>query len=993
MNISHYLDVWFAICLSIFFSIPVPSLGQKLSFKKYDLADGMPGSNVYYALQDKKGYLWFATDRGVSRFDGYDFKNFDTDDGLTDNTVFEMFEDHLGRVWFATFNQQLSYYQNGKIFPYEYNDSLLKYVRPYMVSSFIHITKNGTLCLGVYELGIVQIDANGSVQVMRNPNKFQYPSKYLAVQLEGQTYSTFMVGNTHLPALMGTINPLVKNSWVEKSVVAGLSSKPVTWQKTTGDFLLAGRKKIVSIRGGETSTYSFPDWVINLYEDNQQGLWVSVINHGLRHYPKGNLDSSPDIVVDKGIFTHVIQDNEGGYWFCTEGSGVLYSPSMAINHFTEFNGLATSQVAAISVGTGKNLYVGYNNGQVDLLGPSGITPLTSVPEFSGTPLRVDDILYSSFRKSMLICASGQLFEYQNEKRSYSQMTPLSAIASNHMFESKDGTLYCGDKYGLFIWDKMSSAPKVVPFNPGISRSNIKEKLTALAESHNGNVLVGKYNGLFRYNGNSFEYLGDAHSLFSTRISAILRQDTRTLVGSRTHGLAIWSNDSIYTVNQHAGLFTGQVNDMDQMDDGTVWVASNKGIHELKWSGDTLLSTRRIGIEHGLPASEIHTLKVQDSILWLGTNNGVVGFDLDAYQINTVAPPIHIESISINRKDTQWQQQYELKHFQNYLQIGFLGIGYRNSGKLTYKYRMLGIDDQWQFTTERHVQYPTLPHGEYQFEVVAVNEWEVPSAHAAVLNFEIMPAWWNSWWAEILIPLVALLLLILLFVLRVKHIRRREAKRNAIDREFSEMKLKLLRAQMNPHFTFNTINSILDYIAKEDSKNARKYLSKFAQLLRYILESTEHKLHKVSDEVHALQLYLSLEKFRFNEKLNYEIVVDKSLNPQRDHIPAMLVQPLVENALLHGIMPKSGSGHVKVTFKKKNDELIVEVEDDGIGRQAAAALRRGKRPQHKSMSTGIIKDRLSLLNKSKENSVYLHITDLVDHNQRAVGTMVQLKIAS
>lgn len=982
-----------AVCLTLLWLTVGQSFGQKPSLKKYGMANGMPGSNVYYALQDSKGYLWFATDRGVCRFNGYDFTNFDTDDGLTDNTIFEMFEDHLGRVWFATFNQQLSYYHDGKIFAYEHNDSLLKYVTPYMVSSFIHVTKKGVLYLGVYELGIVRVSANGEVHVFKNSGKNKEPSKYAVVELEERTYSAFIVGNTSMPALLGTMNPMETNSWVEKSTAMGLSSKPVVLQKSNGDYLFAGRKKIVSLSGNEKSTYPFFDWVINLYEDHKHGLWVSILNQGLLYYPDGNIDKSPSVVVDKGTFTHILQDNEGGYWFCTEGSGVLYSSSLAISHLTEFNGLSTSQVTAISVNGSKNLYVGYNNGKIDLVSPSGITSITGVPEFPGIPRRIDDMLYSPNRQNVLICASGQLFEYQKEKQSFLQLTPHSDFALNHLFESKDGTLYCGDKYGLYVWEKSSDEPKVLLFHPGVARTNIKEKLTALGENHYGNVLIGNYNGLFSLKGNSFEYLGNQHPLFKTRITAILRQKERTLIASRTHGLAIWNDDSIYSINQHAGLFTGQINDMDQMADGAVWLATNKGIYELKWDENVLSSVKRIGIEHGLPATEIHTIKVQDSTLWLGTNNGLVGFDMREYQVNNVAPPIHIESIAINRKDTQLLDTYQLRHFQNYLQISFLGIGYRNSGKLKYKYRMVGIDGDWQYTSERNVQYPTLPAGEYQFEVVALNEWNVSSTQAASLNFVIVPAWWNTWWAEILFPFAVISILLLLFIMRVKQIRRREIRRNAVEREFSEMKLKLLRAQMNPHFTFNTINSILDYIAKEDGKSARKYLSKFAQLLRYILESTEHRLNKIAEEVNALQLYLSLEKFRFNDKLSYNIVIDKSLNPNQDRIPTMLVQPLVENALLHGILPKTGPGHVKISFKKMNNEILVEVEDNGIGRTAAAALKQGKGPQHKSMSTGIIKDRLSLLNKSKENSVYLHIVDLIDDNQKAMGTMVQLKIAN
>lgn len=205
----------------------------------------------------------------------------------------------------------------------------------------------------------------------------------------------------------------------------------------------------------------------------------------------------------------------------------------------------------------------------------------------------------------------------------------------------------------------------------------------------------------------------------------------------------------------------------------------------------------------------------------------------------------------------------------------------------------------------------------------------------------------------------------------------------------DMELKALRAQMNPHFIFNTMSSIQHYITNNDSQAALKYLSKFAKLMRSIMDNSKQPVILVKEELDALKLYLELESMRFKNKFTYTIHVDESVDINYDEIPAMLIQPYVENAILHGIGNKEGKGHLHIVLKKQNGMIICEIEDDGVGRKKAMEMSGKKKSTHKSMGMEITRERLEILNLTNESNLSVNITDLVDNAGSPAGTRVEI----
>lgn len=205
-------------------------------------------------------------------------------------------------------------------------------------------------------------------------------------------------------------------------------------------------------------------------------------------------------------------------------------------------------------------------------------------------------------------------------------------------------------------------------------------------------------------------------------------------------------------------------------------------------------------------------------------------------------------------------------------------------------------------------------------------------------------------------------------------------------------LKALRAQMNPHFVFNSLNSIQNFIMSSDGEEAVKYLSKFAKLMRTILNNSERATVTIREEIHALQLYLELEVLRFENKFDYTIEIDPGIDQDFYEIPTMLIQPYVENAIIHGLMPKPSKGHLLIKIDMDKTHIICTVIDTGIGRKRSMQLKeKSGKKEHVSMGMRITRDRLAVLNNIHNSNLSVNITDLVTEEKEPQGTKIEIFI--
>ncbi len=223
-----------------------------------------------------------------------------------------------------------------------------------------------------------------------------------------------------------------------------------------------------------------------------------------------------------------------------------------------------------------------------------------------------------------------------------------------------------------------------------------------------------------------------------------------------------------------------------------------------------------------------------------------------------------------------------------------------------------------------------------------------------------------------------------------EIKSHQLKEAQYQNKLNDITLASLRAQMNPHFIFNCLNSIKLYTEQNNSAAASEYLSKFSRLIRNMLDNARMEKTSLASEMETLQLYLNMEAMRFKDKMSYEIRIDPNLEGDFIEIPPLLIQPYVENAIWHGIMHKDGAGKVTITVDVLDNMLVITVEDNGIGRLKAAQMKTDN-SAHKSHGTQITGDRIALFNEKHKSDASVTITDLYDDQQVAAGTLVTLKI--
>jgi hypothetical protein len=518
----------------------------------------------------------------------------------------------------------------------------------------------------------------------------------------------------------------------------------------------------------------------------------------------------------------------------------------------------------------------------------------------------------------------------------------------------------------------------------------------LYESEDGTIYLCSSNGLWTLNKQKeFVYLGKENPLLASRIVDIQEDKNGiTWMATRGKGVILKKGNQYKVLDKQGGLTGNMCRTLFVDSAGAVWVGTNTGLNkiELKSFEPLRYTIEQFSSKNGLLSDEVNYIARLGNKLCVAYSNGISVFDPGHIQDNAISPPVYITRVLVNEIPSKMQDGMLLAHDENHLTIHYNGLSFRCPGQLEYKYKLEGLDTNWIYTSYTSIDFQALRPGNYRFILYAKNNDERWSRRPAVFFFTISAAWWQTWWFYALICLGMVALLLTAFLGRLHVVRKRERQKAMIRTQLSEAELKALRAQMNPHFIFNAINSVQYFITANDPVSSQKYLSKFARLIRYVVDNSKPSAILLSKELEALSLYLDLESLRFENKFEYYIQVSEEIDMDTVQIPSMLIQPFVENAIWHGLMHKAQSGKLRIEILKKENGLICIIEDDGIGRKKAEEIRAAKGVDvHKPVGMQITRERLNIINGQNNSSFSIRITDLTDANGIACGTRVELDL--
>jgi signal transduction histidine kinase len=490
--------------------------------------------------------------------------------------------------------------------------------------------------------------------------------------------------------------------------------------------------------------------------------------------------------------------------------------------------------------------------------------------------------------------------------------------------------------------------------------------------------------------------------------------------TKGNGLVIYDGKNALNITKADGLLTDMLENVATDAKGNIWVGTLAGLHKLSLQANGQWHIQPITMFHGLPTNEINDivhppapkgrndLAPKGSIdpkgglgqysplglgdwVFLATPKGLVVYNDKPTASSTNTPFLAYFKAGKNNKDLEQSSVFSAQN--NDIEIAWNCINFQMFGKIPYRYRM-DSKAEWRYTENRNIQIASLAQGNYTFEVQAQNEDGV-WGEALKQSFTILPYWYTTWWFRSLLGVSLLTGGFLFYKNRIKNIQ----QEHATALQINDLERTALAAQMNPHFIFNCLNSIQLLIQKGEKDNAMNYLGHFAKLVRSTLESTRQGKITVANEAQALTHYLSLEKLRFKEGLTYAIDIDATIDTFDTELPAMLIQPFVENALKHGLSMEQNSAHVSIHFKLLDPPFLsVEIKDNGKGfdenaqEETPTDLSRYKLDGEVKTGVGIAlsRKRLALLN-GREDKNDLTIEAIVDDAGKSIGTVVKLVI--
>ncbi len=969
---------------------------QQNYFKHFSLEQGLPQSQVFDVINDSRGFIWVGTrGGGIARFDGNTFKTYNTQQGLINNFVNCIYEDKNQNILVGT-QSGLSRF-NG----YEFTNYTLSEDGDIRVFTLHEADSN--LLIGTSN-GLYMLKSDSMIKV---PKQDQEDNFYV---------TSITSYGAHV--YMGT---------------------------NRGLYLL-NRKTLAKVRF-ISKVDGLPDNYIQCLLSDSNGVWIGTYGKGIKFYDGDDVTNLRLPLPYNTICYDLMRDGDA-LWIATQGNGALVADlkNNKIDRYNIASGLTNNHVRSIAADAWGNVWLGTSGGGLNQFAGQQFIHITSkdgLPDnytYAVNQDRNGAIWVGTGRKGVVKIDS-------NRYTVYGQDSGFANIKVKAIGSSNDGTLWLGTEgEGLALFQDSSFTWLQV--RDGLCGNYIKDivcwrKSDVWVASLDGGIShITRRKGKNGLRIKNYRYLTE---LPSNRIHALASYKNDIWFGTESKGVGFIRGGKVTLEITESQLNFQNVRAIRANSNG-IWIATSGGLYRyipetkmlveptqgvLKSHNLYLLEFDQIGHlylghERGLEKLTINetgdVIEIEffgsadgfrgietcqnagfcdkEGNMWFGTINGLTQYNPNNVQTTQINPRVWLDNVDLfyeqlgpntfGHAPTSWNNLTttpQFPHDQNHLTFTFSGIDLNNPTKVKYQWKLNGFDEDWRKPTDKKdAVYSNLPSGEYELLYKSISSEGIDSK-TKKWPFEVLLPFWKTWWFTLLIWLIPALIIalsVIIYVRRIKARGKRDREKLQVEKELIELEQKALRLQMNPHFLFNALNSIQSLVALERHQEARKYLQKFAKLMRLTLQNSRIDSIPLSDEITTLRNYIELEQFSMKAPFTYEIIHVPSVNPDNTYIPPMMLQPFVENAIKHGLPEKGEDGKLTIGFQVDQNKLVCTIADNGIGRPAAIEKAKGKSKSHESAAIQVISDRIKMLNKSHEGN-RLEIYDLDN------GTSVELSL--
>ena len=978
------------------------------NFTLYTTKDGLSDNRVTDITQDAYGYLWIATRQGLNRFDGNLFQTF-----YADSSRNSLPRDEVVKLKWLN-DEQLAASTMG-----------MHIVNTRTLESRNIIIPAGDL---KYEDKVNAMqdmlgDKDGNIFILTRSGFYQYNNenkmvfRYDYYKKEHAETHVFVFGRNMVridhSILMATYEGLYIYDIKKKEIHPVNSTddpfylqiaKPKEWfrfmhgNETSFSVQMEGatalyyydikNKKKYLISAPFTTMDKF-DWRSKMFQLNDTLFAINGKENGfyLVHYKHAtnSFAIQPQLYFQNSFCSDIHIDRGKRLWIGTS-KGLFAEKRFSGNiesiiiprELNPFN--KDLNIRMITIANNK-LFVGTRYGMI-VLDYKSLLPIKKINFFNPdgnsvvNTITIDKDTVLATIDDGLAWINSKNFNYGKVKLPYGIASSIEAIA---LFKDSRNSIYMSDNrlFAFYFRPAPDSAFQLLSYKDNKLFNILATK--HITEDPEGNIWFGG-NGYSRYNPQLREFDMKMDSFPALKmprkeVTCPVFYNGKIYFGVAENGLLIY--DSAYKkfeqVARINGLPSNNVEALYAYHD-KIWLGTDNGIASYD------MATKRIssfGITDNMPSEPFTAFSFYfDSIhqhLYAGFNNTIVRFNPDKLRKNTSPPVFFIENIVVAGTETMHHpaDKIALSYKHNNLVINLAAINFEDAHQQQFAYRLVkNGNEEWQETgSQRSIIISNLAPGKHKLQTkvyIRNNSWPEQVKEVTIY---VSPPFWKTTWFILLLSILILAGLYGLYIYRIKSIHQ---KAN-IDKELAELEMKGLHAQMNPHFIFNSLNSIKEMILEDQKQNASRYLSKFAQLIRTNLEQSRQTFITVKQCIDHLHQYLEMEKIRFAD-FSYSIKVDDALVTDDMQMAPMLIQPLVENAIWHGLQNKEGDKKIVISFSRSGEQLVCEIDDNGIGILQSKKIKTGMRAAHRSVGITNIQERLGVLNEKYKMNCSLTIQD-------------------
>jgi ligand-binding sensor domain-containing protein len=942
------------------------------NFQKLGSEDGLNNANIFNIEQNQNGLIYFTTQNGIYNYDGYNFNKLQID-SLKSNSLLNAGIKNINELYLSIGNEGVALY-NLKTKNYTFSPQL-----KFKFNADNFIINNEFAYLLKSRITLTIIDLKSGKQITD------------AISAKDKMNQAFCIFKTiDDKILVGRKDGLYQLVGGEQKKLDALKNNPIysISQTKDGKLVLGSSGKIIFVKNNIIENEITPKFKKTVtYQDNGEKSIDKIIcdNYGriwFTSYPNENLylyqnntvyDVYELLGIPPSLINCVYKDRDENIWIGTFDEGVYFIQNPHYNSISFSYDSKTLNVNRVFI---KNelLVAATNNGLYGLNIISNQTKTLSKPDnILKEPINgieeVNGMIYYS--KNNSFDASPSIF--LDSKNSYH----FKPINGSLFYPLKDNKIVVADRQAdILLYD--NSATKLL--DTLISFPDYRVSVNAFLK-HNDSLYIGTNNGLFIYDFKSKKYNHLIRADLNFKINDIAILNNKLYVAHES-GVTEVINGKL--IQQVGNLRLNSVKKIKQINN-QIWLATLDGV----FICDNNFSPLKIlNKTSGLLSNSVSDIVFNNETICIATARGVAITNISNIVDKDSKPkPVSINYISTNGKTIEsLTNSFTLNSNQDNLTINFYSPLFSKPNKQFYKYK---IDkEDWNTLNENSLSLNSLSGGKHKIEI-SVSTDNIVWSESTVVNISKEEKLSETNWVYWLITISGLLIISSVSFFIIKRVKSKAKRRLQEEQQVNLLKHQAMNALLSPHFIFNSLTSIQNYINTNNSLKASEYLAKFSRLIRMIIERAAQSEITLHDELARLTYYLELEKERFKNKFDFKINVDETLNRAELKIPNMIIQPHVENCIIHGILPKLEHGTLTISFKNlNNNKTLITIEDDGIGLIKA---KEHAKTGHKSLGTSTIKNILEINSKLTGKKQNVTMVDKSTLNPSSSGTIITIEL--